>query len=112
MYGLQEQAKSEIGNYSNKPIHTMDTMPGKISTGGVIRAVEMLENELQIQRNLIVSLAEKLDAYTDKADLNAPTELEPKRASRCVFEQRIYMSLDNTEGTNALLRLLLDRIQL
>lgn len=112
MYGLQEQAKSEIGNYSNKPIHPMDTMPGKISTGGVIRAIEMLENELQIQRNLIGSLLEKLDNYTDKADLTAPSNLEPKRASRCAFEQRIYMSLDNAEGTNALLRLLLDRVQL
>jgi len=112
-YGSEkEQGKSEIGNCSNKPIHPMDVIPGKVSTGGVIRAIEMLENELQIQRNLIGSLLEKLDNYTDKADLNAPTSVEPKRAARCVFEQRIYMSLDNAEGTNTLLRLLIDRVQL
>lgn len=113
MYGLQEKAKCEtVGHYSNKPIHPMDAITGSTSTVGVIRAIEMLENELQIQRNLIGSLIERLDQYTDKADLNAPTSIEPKRAARCVFEQRIYMSLDNAEGTNTLLRLLIDRVQL
>lgn len=113
MYGLQEKAKCEtVGHYSNKPLHPMDTMSGPVSTGSVVRAIELLENELQIQRNLIGSLIERLDQYTDKADLNAPTGVEPKRAARCVFEQRIYMSVDNAEGTNALLRLLIDRVQL
>ena len=93
-------------------LHNMDAMPVSASTVGVVRAIEMLENELQIQRNLIGSLIERLDQYTDKADLNAPTSVEPKRAARCVFEQRIYMSVDNAEGTNALLRLLIDRVQL
>jgi hypothetical protein len=87
-------------------------MPGGLSTSGVVRAIEMLENELQIQRNLIVSLVDKLDQFTDKADLNAPTCLGAKRAARCVFEQRIYMSVDNAEVTNTLLRLLIDRVQL
>lgn len=113
MYGLQEKAKCEtVGHYSNKPLYPTEAMPGSAPTVGVVRAVEMLENELQIQRNLIGSLIERLDQYTDKADLNAPTSVEPKRAARCVFEQRIYMSVDNAEGTNTLLRLLIDRVQL
>jgi hypothetical protein len=113
-YGLQkEQSKCEtVGHYSNKPIHPMDTLQGSMAAVGVVRAVEMLENELKIQRSLIGSLVERLDQYTDKADLNAPTSVEAKRAARCVFEQRIYMSLDNAEVTNTLLRLLIDRVQL